>query len=109
MSFGSTPVQGLPYPHIDEPLSNSNHWVKGLATAVEGQLVMRFATTAARDAAITAPVAGMMTWLSDSGTLVLYDGTGWKQVYPYAPATYSGTTTPPSSLGNPGDFYIQHA
>lgn len=44
-----------------------------------GQAVMRFATTAARDAAITAPVAGMHVCIDAAVTLwQRYDGSAWR-------------------------------
>jgi hypothetical protein len=41
------------------------------------QSVMTFAGTAARGSAITTPVEGMVTYLEDSNSLQLYDGSGW--------------------------------
>jgi hypothetical protein len=42
------------------------------------QTVMSFAGTAARGSAIPSPVEGMTTYLEDSNTLSLYDGSDWK-------------------------------
>lgn len=42
-----------------------------------GQGVMRFANVAARDAGVPAPVAGMMCYLADTGTLQMHNGFVW--------------------------------
>lgn len=44
---------------------------------LQDQAVMVFATATARDAAITSPSEGMLAYLSDSNTIVGYDGTNW--------------------------------
>jgi hypothetical protein len=56
-------------------------------TFLMDQSVMSFATTAARDAAIATPVAGMMTYLEDFERFELYDGATW------AFLTIKGTNT----------------
>jgi len=49
------------------------------------QSVMRFAGTAARGSAIgTAASEGMVSYLDDTNTVQVYDGSAWKQVYPQA-------------------------
>jgi hypothetical protein len=49
-------------------------------TYLMDQSVMTFAGTAARGSAITTPVEGMVTYLEDSDSLQLYDGSGWTAV-----------------------------
>jgi hypothetical protein len=51
-------------------------------THVQNQVVATFANAAARNAAITAPLAGMVTWLTDTKMLSVYDGTAWRDVAP---------------------------
>jgi hypothetical protein len=46
-------------------------------TYLMDQSVMTFAGTAARGSAITTPAEGMVTYLEDSNSLQLYDGSGW--------------------------------
>lgn len=41
------------------------------------QSVMVFADSAARSAALTTPVEGMLTWLQDSNKYQFYNGTAW--------------------------------
>ena len=41
------------------------------------QSVMVFATTSARSSAITAPSAGMLTFITGTKTIELYDGSAW--------------------------------
>lgn len=47
-------------------------------TYLNEQSVMRFATTAARDAAITAPSEGMQVYIDDRNSLMFYDGSAWR-------------------------------
>jgi hypothetical protein len=54
-----------------------------------GQSVMRFASASARNATLTAPVAGMVAWLTGEKLLTVYDGTAWVAV---AAGTQSWTT-----------------
>jgi hypothetical protein len=46
-------------------------------TFLMNQSVMVFASSAARASAITSPTEGMMTYLSDSNVLNIYDGANW--------------------------------
>lgn len=45
---------------------------------VDNQSVRVFASTAARDAAITAPSEGMQVYIDDRNSLMFYDGSGWR-------------------------------
>lgn len=72
----STPIAALSYPALtDSP--NGPSQVQALANGVDTQVVPRFATTTARDAAITAPVAGMVCWTTTPATHWYYSGTTW--------------------------------
>jgi hypothetical protein len=64
------------------------------------QTVMTFVNTTARNAAITSPSAGMLTFITGTKTLELYDGSGWTAIgggnyatYPNQPAITSGGVT----------------
>lgn len=64
------------------------------------QSVMTFTNTTARNAAITSPSAGMLTFIVGTKTLELYDGSGWTAIgggdyatYPNQPAITSGGVT----------------
>jgi hypothetical protein len=46
------------------------------------QAVMVFADAAARAAGITSPSEGMVTYLADSNSLFLYDGSNWVSASP---------------------------
>lgn len=48
-----------------------------LNTYLMNQSVMTFASTTARDAALVAPLEGMIVWLQDSNKYVYYSGTAW--------------------------------
>jgi hypothetical protein len=48
-----------------------------LNTFLMNQSVISFATTTARDAALTAPLEGQLVWLEDSNKYVYYSGSAW--------------------------------
>lgn len=48
-----------------------------LNTFLMNQSVISFATTTARDAALTAPLEGQLVWLEDSNKYVYYTGSAW--------------------------------
>ena len=48
-----------------------------LNTYLMNQSVISFASTTARDAALTAPVEGQLVWLEDSNKYVYYTGSAW--------------------------------
>jgi hypothetical protein len=56
------------------------------------QSVMTFSTSGARGSAIPSPSEGMVTTLSDSNRVEIYDGAAWKIVY-QPPTTYIPTAT----------------
>jgi len=103
-----TPLQNLPYPDADSTIKDINDYIRNLALALEGKLVMVFPNDAARTTAVASPTEGMLSWLQDTNMLYVHDGTGWKQMYPSAPAILSGTVAPTGSTGAVGDIYIQH-
>jgi hypothetical protein len=51
-----------------------------LNTYLMNQSVMVFASTTARDAALTAPTEGMVVWLQDSDKYVYYTGSAWSDL-----------------------------
>jgi hypothetical protein len=51
-----------------------------LNTYLMNQSVMVFASTTARDAALTAPTEGMLVWLEDSNKFVYYTGSAWSDL-----------------------------
>jgi len=47
-------------------------------TYIMEQQIMVFASSTARDAAITSPSEGMFAFLKDDDSLVYYDGSSWE-------------------------------
>lgn len=95
--MANEPIQGLPYPDLTGVPPNVPADIKALADAVAPRSVMRFASIAARDAALPAPVDGMVCYIAaDNGYyvraggqwVVLWSDTGW-----VALATSSGDST----------------
>lgn len=73
----TTPIQALPYPGgADAPAGPAQ--IKALAEAVETRLVMRFASTAARDAALPvgSRIAGMLAWVDADQTYYVWSTNG---------------------------------
>lgn len=78
---------------------------QNIADAIVQRSVMRFASASARAATITSPAEGMVSWLQDTNSLEVYDGSAWRGVFYGATAwttytpSWTATTTNPS-LGN---------
>jgi hypothetical protein len=49
--------------------------------SVRDQVVTPFATSAARDSAITAPVEGMVAYLADTDAICVYNGSAWLTIH----------------------------
>lgn len=75
------PLQAGPYPEPSDPPDGPNQ-LAALAVWAAGRLVMRFASPAARDAAITSPVEGMEAFTGSGVTGVkwLYLSGTWRNV-----------------------------
>jgi len=75
----TTPIVGIPYPELgDSP--NAPTQMLNQASALDTVLVPRFASTAARDAAITAPLVGQVcfvTFASGREFLQIYSSGAW--------------------------------
>ncbi|WP_051789781.1 hypothetical protein [Streptomyces sp. NRRL S-1022] len=95
-----TPLNALPYPQPADPANLPLH-LQSLAEGIDGRTVLRYATAADRDAAVTVPAAGMVAWLTTPGTLSYYTGSAWIALgawNTYTPA-WTATTTAPA-IGN---------
>ncbi|MEV5535003.1 hypothetical protein [Streptomyces prunicolor] len=91
-----TPLGGLPYPAPTDTADLPFH-LQSLAEGIDARTVLRYATAAARDAAVTTPAAGMVAWLTTPGTLSYYTGTAWIALgawNAYTPAWTAATTNP---------------
>lgn len=76
----TSPLQALPYPPFTGVPPNGSQMMLDALVAVEKQLVMKFATAAARDATVTAPVEGMLAYLTSTKQWSGYDGTKWRNL-----------------------------
>ncbi|MFJ7176396.1 hypothetical protein ACIQXA_08310 [Streptomyces massasporeus] len=73
---------------------DANKLAKDITNAIAQRSVLRFASSSARGATLTAPVEGMLTWLQDVNRLDLYDGSSWVAV---SVGRSSWTTITPAS------------
>lgn len=80
MATTPTPITGVPIPTATSTDQVPADLLTAF-TAAEKQFVMRFASAAARDAAIPSPVKGMTAWLDSPGVFSEYLATGWKNRY----------------------------
>lgn len=91
----ATPLQNFPEwnPNsVDGPAANA-----ALARAIEQQVVLRFASAAAMDAAFTAagvdPGGAVARLATDPGALYVHDGAKWRKHAPTTRETVGGSVT----------------
>jgi len=88
--------------------AGENPTAANLNNYLSKQVVMTFATTTARDAAVTSPEEGMVAAITDDDLLTVYTGSAWVEYGRYGawqswtPTLTASTTNP--SLGS-GGFY----
>ncbi|MEW2399583.1 hypothetical protein [Streptomyces sp. NPDC046862] len=95
-----TPLGGLPYPQPTDTANLPLH-LQSLAEGIDSRTILRYPTSAERDAVITTPAAGMVAWLTSPGALSYYTGSAWVAMgvwNTYAPAWTAETTSP--AIGN---------
>lgn len=73
-----TPNQSLPYQTQDDQLGPEG--AEALARAIEGQLVMTFASAADRSARVGTSREGMVCWLQDVNRHEQYTGSAWVEI-----------------------------
>ncbi|MFF5473321.1 hypothetical protein [Streptomyces achromogenes] len=76
----TTAIGGAPYPAPDDA-DNVPADLQALAEWASTRVGMRFADAAARNAAITAPVKGMLAWLDTPGALTIRTATAWRTIW----------------------------
>lgn len=91
--------QNITYPTLaDKP--NAQTLGKGIVDGLTPKTVMYFASAVVRGATITAPQAGMITWLKDVERLEFFDGHSWRSFEDPQIQTYNSTVNLPSHLTN---------
>lgn len=80
--MATEPIQSGPYPVPADPPDGPNQ-MSAIVTWAAGRLVMRFASAAARTAALPNPTAGMLTSIGTGTALVVsvYNGADWQPVW----------------------------
>ncbi|MFD7157942.1 hypothetical protein ACFV9C_25295 [Kribbella sp. NPDC059898] len=84
----NTPMQGFPYPALSDA-ANGPVAFQNLAQAVEKRVVMVYADAASRTAAVPAPTAGMLSFLTTTGVFEWYTGTAWVALRPLTNSTFT--------------------
>lgn len=109
MATLTTPNMGLPYPDDNEYLKDVPDFIRVLALALDKGKLPSFANAAGRTAGIPSPTPGTICWITEAGNarLTLWDGSGWKRVYPTDPVIQSGSAAP-SGSAEAGTIYIQY-
>lgn len=72
-----TTLQSLVTPSLSD-IPSGPAQILAFGNAVEKQIIQVYATSTARDAAVTAPVAGMVAYLSTPKQMTTYDGSTWR-------------------------------
>lgn len=72
--------QNIPIALLTDGPPNINTVTDGIVNGLSPRANMTFASSTARSAAIPSPVEGMESWLKDSDTKHVYDGSAWQQV-----------------------------
>lgn len=85
--------QAIQYPTLDDK-PNARTLGENIVKGLTPKSVMTFDSASQRGATITAPTAGMTSWLKDAKQLAVYDGTAWKTL---ASGTGVWTTIPLTS------------
>lgn len=97
----TTPIAGIPYPELTD-VPNETTAFSNMANAIDTQMVARFASAAARDAAIPSPTEGMIHYRSDTAEDRYYvrQGGAWvpinfeRMVFKSVQEDRTATTTP---------------
>lgn len=106
MTIEQTPNQGLPTLAAPWTISELQPLISALVTAVEKQLVQKFADEADFHARVSDPQDFMLVGLADPGTLNVYLNGTLNQVWPSTPAYEYGTEAP-THTATPGTMFVQ--
>jgi hypothetical protein len=88
----------LPYSTLVAGTTITASWANA---NVRDQVVTPFATTAARDSAITSPVNGMLASITDDDTFTVYNGSAWSTAVDYGVwSTWTTTLTQSGSVSH---------
>lgn len=90
----TTDILAIQIPDLEDSPSIETS-IHTMANTFEKYAVMRFASTATRNAAISSPTAGMLTYITGTGNLELYTGSTWLN----AAKTGAWGTFSPTMLG----------
>lgn len=89
--MGATPLSGIEIPDLSDA-ANAPSFMATFGAAIEKYTIMRFTTTAARDAAITSPEEGMVAWCTTPDRVYMYTGSAWVLL------AWSATTSRPGVI-----------
>jgi hypothetical protein len=108
----TTPIGAAPYP-AGSSADNVPADLQALAVWASTRTTMRFADAAARDAAITSPVAGMIAWLDTPGSVTVRTASAWRTLWSNLAWTditlggsYTTFGTTPQAAVDGGNFIV---
>lgn len=75
----TSPLQNVPLPQATDP-DNVPADLSNAVNSLESRCMMRFASSAARAAAVTSPIAGMTSYLTDLKRAEIYNNGAWERM-----------------------------
>ncbi len=103
----NTPINALPWAELTD-IPNAQTGFQNLANAIDTRLIPRFTDSTARSAAITSPTEGMLSYLTGTHRLDVYDNGAWTLLWQRAGsatlAKGSWTRTSTSTSSNSTDY-----
>lgn len=107
MGYKPSPVLGLDIPDSNTEVRETREVIEHHIKQIETYSVMSFASMTDLSTRVPSPREGMLSWIRDINELYVYDGSGWRRVWPTSPRIHSGTTLPSNALGQDGDVYFR--
>jgi hypothetical protein len=98
----TTPDQAIPIPQgTGKP--TTSYWIKTLAQWLETRIIARYANTTARASARATRTEGEVTYMNDTNSVWVYDGSADQAVAQLV----VGTASPGAGVYPPGTIYVQ--
>lgn len=103
----ATQGSAIPQPLHTALVRDAYQQMRSMAQHIDRRLVTRYSTQQALNQ-VGNFQTGQVAWIVNDRVLQVYDGSGWRVIYPASPTVHSGTSSPGSSLGSVGDIYVRY-